>query len=726
MKNLRQENILFWGVALIGFLLLCLSLLFAGNIERKMREESTDTIMELALKSSLLLSRDLNAKLDRLRLAARFLSLDSHFLAEELGKLRILVGALDTAYVDMRQLMKKNAAVQATQEYVSNLHYGENGVRQIRLQVPVHREGKQVGVLYADYRQDGLYDAYGLTFYGGEGFSFVINDDGQIIFSPVSNRAKRTFVSVLDILRHENASEKVMAFARLLRERKSGIANLDFNGIRQFIAVTPVEGRNWHTIVLIPQEAMHRRSHQIVMRSLTLSGLMAVGVGLFVFYISRIRQRHTRELLEIAWTDKITGGWNSGKFREELKQLLSRKHRPPLGIFKFDVRHFKYVNNAYGYPAGDAVLRHLADVLRKYCGEGGIWCRDGADTFMLAYPCGSEEKAAIRCEALQAEMSNISDIIASCQPLIIFCGIFFLGSKEDIDTGEAVDRAGMALKQAQKSHCYTHEFYSEELYRQLRDEQVIEANMHAALRTGEFIPYLQPQFGVHSQKIMSAEALVRWNSPHQGLIPPGVFIPLFERNGFIPKVDIYIFRQVCALLRKWIDEGRQPIGISVNISRAHLFHDAFPENYMAIKEMYRIPDNLLEIELTESMMFENHVKIQRVLSILRDNGFRCALDDFGAGHSSLNLLKDMPFDTLKIDQIFFGNTLYSKRRETIIRSIIDMADRLSMQTVSEGVETEEQLEFLRSTSCNLLQGYLLARPMSVSDFEQDFLPQPGL
>lgn len=723
MKQLRQETILFWGVALIGGLLLCLSLLFAGNIERKMRKESTDTIMELALKSSLLLSRDLNAKLDCLRLAAQFLSLDSHLLEKELEELCLHLGALDTAYIDKSQLTESLFNVQPIEESVSDPHYGEGGIRQIRLQVPVRRHGKETGVLYADYRQDGLYNAYGLTFYGGEGFSFVINDDGRIIFFPISNRAKRTFISVLDILNHENPPEKVMNFARLLRERKSCIAHLDFNGIRQFVAVTPVEGRDWHTIVLIPQEAMHRQSHQIVIRSLALSGLMAVGIGLFVFYIFRIRQRHTRELLEIAWTDKITGGWNSGKFREELKQLLSRKHRPSLGIFKFDIRHFKYVNDAYGFSAGDAVLRHLADVLRKYCVEGGIWCREGADTFMLACPCGSKEKATTRCEALQAEMSNISDIITLCQPLTIFCGIFFLDSKEDIDFGEAVDRAGMALKQAQKNLCFTHEFYSEELYRQLRDEQVIEANMHAALRSGEFIPYLQPQFSVHSQKVMSAEALVRWNSPNRGLVPPNLFIPLFERNGFIPEVDIYIFRQVCALLRKWIDEGRHPVGISVNISRAHLFHDAFPENYIAIKKAYRIPDNLLEVELTESMMFENHVKIQGVLSLLRDNGFRCALDDFGAGHSSLNLLKDMPFDTLKIDQIFFGNTLYSKRRETIIRSIIDMAERLSMQTVSEGVETEEQLEFLRSTSCNLLQGYLLARPMPVSDFEQTFLSQ---
>lgn len=598
-------------------------------------------------------------------------------------------------------------------------------MRQIRLQVPVHREGKEVGTLYADYRQEGLYDAYALTFYGAEGFSFVISNDGQIVFFPLSNRAKRTFVNVLDILKHENKPEEVAAFARLLHERKSGIASLDFNGARQFIAVTPVEGRDWHTLVLIPQEAMHRQSHQIVLRSMALSGLVAIGVGLFAFYIFRMRQRHTSELLEIAWTDRMTGGWNSSKFREELKRLLAGKRRPPLGLFKFDIRHFKYINDAYGFTVGDAVLQHMGNVLRKRCGEGGIWCRDGVDTFMFACACASEEQATDLCEALQKEMSNVSDIVASCQPLTVFCGISLVGSKEDIEAGEAIDRTGMALKQARKSLRSTHELYSEKLYSQLREEQAIETKMHSALRDGEFIPYLQPQFDIHSGEVVAAEALVRWHSPELGPVPPGMFIPLFERNGFIREVDFHIFRHACAQLRKWLDEGRQPVGIAVNISRAHLFHDAFPENYIAIKEAYGIPDNLLEIELTESMIFENYVKMQQVLSVLRRNGFRCALDDFGAGHSSLNLLKDMPFDTLKIDQIFFGNTLYSKRRETIIRSIIAMAGHLSMQTVSEGVETEEQLEFLRDTGCNLLQGYLLARPMPVSDFERDFLPGPS-
>lgn len=713
MRNRKQENLLLGGVALLGCLVLCLSLLFAGNIERKMHAESADAIMELALQSSLLLSRDLDARQDRLRIAARFLPLDSPLLERELETLRVGLHALAVGYEP-----GPAGGAQPGRD-VSNPHYGKDGVRQIRLQVPVRRRGEEVGLLYADYRQEGLYDAYALTFYGGKGFSSVISDDGRIVFFPISNRAKRTFVSVLDILRHENEAEDVEAFAQLLRERKSGIASLDFNGTRQFIAVTPVEGRNWHTIVLIPQEAMQRQSHQIVLRALALSGLVAIAIGLSVFYVFRVRQRHTGELLEIAWTDRLTGGWNNGKFREELKRLLAGR-KTPLGIFKFDIRHFKYINDTYGFAAGDAVLRHLADVLRQHCGEGGLWCRDGVDTFWLACPCASKEEAAIRCGTLQAAMSNMSEVIAASQPLTIFCGIFLIEAGAAIEAEEAIDRTGVALKQAQKSLSSTHEFYSEELYRQLREEQAIEGNMHAALSNGEFIPYLQPQFDVRSRKVTAAEALVRWNMGGK-LASPALFIPLFERNGFIREVDIHIFRQVCALLRSWIDEGRQPMGISVNVSRAHLFHDAFPENYIAIKKNYGIPDNLLEVELTESMIFENHVKMRRVLSVLRRNGFRCALDDFGAGHSSLNLLKDMPFDTLKIDQIFFGNTLYSQRKETIIHSIIDMAGRLSMQTVSEGVETEDQMNFLLGTDCNLVQGYLLARPMPVPDFERHFL-----
>ena len=243
-----------------------------------------------------------------------------------------------------------------------------------------------------------------------------------------------------------------------------------------------------------------------------------------------------------------------------------------------------------------------------------------------------------------------------------------------------------------------------------------ENKMEQALQNKEFIVHYQPKYDLNTEKVAGAEALVRWNSD-KGLIMPGEFIDLFERNGFVLKLDLYVFEVVCADIRKWLDEGRKVLPIAVNVSRLHLLDTDFVSEYGALISKYRVPPELLELELTENMPMASEDFLVEVFNNIARLGVSLAIDDFGSGYSSLNILHTMPFDTLKIDQMFFQNKTGSERGRRIIETVVLMAQKLGITVVAEGVETKEQVAFLKAIGCNMVQGFYFAKPMPSYEFE---------
>ena len=257
--------------------------------------------------------------------------------------------------------------------------------------------------------------------------------------------------------------------------------------------------------------------------------------------------------------------------------------------------------------------------------------------------------------------------------------------------------------------------------KKLIKEAEIEAKMEKALNNNEFVFYLQPKFNCQGNQLFGAEALVRWIDDNGQMIMPGDFIPLFERNGFIIKLDEYIFESVCKYIANRIQLNLPIIPISINISRLHLFQSNFVDKYLKIKNKYSIPDKILELEITENILIDNLHATQKVITRLQEHGFICSIDDFGSGYSSLNSLKDLPFDIIKLDKLFLDNSYNIKKSQEIVKSIITMAKNIDILTVGEGVETDEQLEFLQLAGCDIIQGYIFSKPISVEDFEKLFI-----
>ena len=248
----------------------------------------------------------------------------------------------------------------------------------------------------------------------------------------------------------------------------------------------------------------------------------------------------------------------------------------------------------------------------------------------------------------------------------------------------------------------------------------MEDDMERALANKEFKVYLQPKISTGEEKLAGAEALVRWVHPTEGFIPPNKFIPIFEQNGFILKLDDYMLEEIARQQAEWIAQGRSIVPISVNVSRAHFTREDLAEHIVGIVDKYKVPHSVIELELTESAFFDDKQTLLNTVKSLREAGFPVSMDDFGAGYSSLNSLKEMHLDVLKIDADFFRGVEEEKRGMLIVSEVIDLAKKLDMKIVAEGIENKEQVDFLTELECDLIQGYFFAKPMPISEFEEKY------
>lgn len=429
---------------------------------------------------------------------------------------------------------------------------------------------------------------------------------------------------------------------------------------------------------------------------------------------SRLAAYETLQYLE--QYDGLTGIYNKKSFIRATRSMLNdASDDEQFAIIRFDVTRFAMINAYYGIEEGDKLLKYIADVLRadhdKY--EDMTYSRIGADDFCI---CVKFHDINHVYAGIERARQAISSYEISFNIILIF-GVYVVTDRNQ-EIESMIANANMAAKRIKGNYLNTVAVYDEKLSKQRETEQEIVNEMKDALETEQFIVYLQPKYDSMSYLPCGAEALVRWKHPEKGMISPGVFIPVFESNGFVEPIDHYMWEHVCMLIRKWIDSGIDPNPVSVNVSRVNLYNPHIVEEIVDLTAKYSIPRHMLQLEITESAYTDNSDMILSVINKFHDHGFTVLMDDFGSGYSSLNVLKDMHVDVLKIDMKFFGKTDNIGRAKTIISSVVRMAKWLNIATVAEGVETKEQVEFLKSIGCTIIQGYYFAKPMPVEEYEQ--------
>lgn len=419
---------------------------------------------------------------------------------------------------------------------------------------------------------------------------------------------------------------------------------------------------------------------------------------------------HQREMYE-ATHDKLTGLFTKEHLFNVIKHRIAIDKDTSYSIAYFDIKDFKMVNDIFGNTAGDNVLVRVANWIKENSRDNWSYGRIGGDAFGVCFPTDTVRLAIVEDRLSKFVISNGT----IDQHILLHVGIYHV-TDTSIDVSIMFDRAHLAQTSIKNEYNTHIAIYDDKMRDQVLWGQKISAELDAAIDQRQIVPYLQPIVD-NKGTIIGAEALVRWIHPTEGFLPPFTFIPTFEKNGMIADVDLYIWRCACEILASWTGE-KEKLFISVNISpKDFYFMDVFAEIDKLVNE-FKINPNRLRIEITETVMMTDAESRMAILKRFRDKGYIVEMDDFGSGYSSLNQLKDMPLDVLKIDMKFLSKAEDNRKAETILRNVLRLSSDLGLFSLTEGVETEDQYIMLNKMGCNLFQGYYFAKPMSVNDYEK--------
>lgn len=494
----------------------------------------------------------------------------------------------------------------------------------------------------------------------------------------------------------------------------------DVKGNDNFLSYNNLGINNWVLLTIVPVNLVTGNISVYAVRSFLIVMASSFVFLLFLTMIYHIYNDSRDQLTRLAFVDSLTDAMNNTAFQMKYQEEVQKEDSFPCVIIMMNIRNFKLINDKFGYADGNKILVHIYQTIEKHMDKerGEFAARSEMDHFFL---CLKEDIPA----NIQNRMDEIlADINTAQEQDYPKCQVSFslgccLVENRDSEINAIQDRARMAnqlVDVAEENICV---FYNADMVEKIKKAQELDDMFEGALERHEFQVYLQPKMNMKTYGPEGAEALVRWMHPERGMISPADFIPLFERNGKICRLDYYVFEEVCKFYKKRQEEGKIWYPVSVNLSRFHFFEENFLDGFYEIARRYDLPKHAIEFELTESMFFDQeHIEnIKKGIHQMHEMGFLCSMDDFGSGYSSLGLLKEFDVDKLKMDRSFFLD-ISSKKGKDIIQSVVELAAKLEVATVAEGIEEEEQISFLQSINCDTVQGYFFSRPLPMEEFEK--------
>ena len=724
----------------ITIMLLLISLAFIvtvsvvfNNIKTNLESEIISSLSEEAEENAALIKKEIDAKFGVLQSFANELS----STGDEIAEIRDMQSFVEVynfrrmGFVDLNGIAKTTDGFEKDLSFREFYQVGLKGESFITeslqdtvgdytedminiLSVPVYdNKGEIKGVLFATYLTEKFHEVIFSDSFQGEGYTYIVAGDGDVISSYGDGMQKEydnIFIYTGDAAQYDDAiQEKV---ENDMREKLSRVGiGVNEDNDKYFYCYKPLEiesaDMNWYIFSIEPKSVLDERMHPIMrdIQFLTVILICILVMANIIFLYYNVRRR--QELFRLAYKDSITGGDNFSNFKEKAKKYENTEGY----VIALDISEFKLVNNVCGNARGDEVLKAIWDVILANCNDNEQAARVNADRFVIFWIERSKKTVTYRIEKLINEIEGISEQL-SVPRLYPVIGIRAVEKLDDADKryGEAL-RAKALVKNRRDRH---YAFYDEIDYDTIVENKNLENGFEKALADKKFEVWYQPKFNSHTGKIVGSEALIRWRADDGSLISPGRFIPLFEKNGNIIRLDEYVFREVCRQQKEWQKEGIQILPVSVNISRFSLYYSNVVEKYERIINYYDVDHKYVQIEITESAIIENTVIVE-LIQKFHDAGFDILLDDFGSGYSSLASLNQMPFDTIKLDKSlvdYVGN----ENGEKLLKFIVQLVQSLGMKIAAEGVEYKEQLDFLENLNCDDIQGFYFSKPLMLADF----------
>lgn len=597
---------------------------------------------------------------------------------------------------------------------VGNTLYSKtSGIMTVHIVTPVFdKEGKCKGLIGGGVELSTLHNILNNVKIKGE--AFILDKKGVYLSHPNTEYIMNIFIPKDD-------EYKELSSLKLAQQRHGIYKAKSADKKDVYVFLDHIDQTDWTIGVSVPEEEIFKLYKKLKSIQLTVIFVLIIEILVFiilgVIYITIISGSY----------DPITNLYNQEKFEKKARKMLKQFEGSRFILIDADLRGFKFINQTYGEETANQILIKFANLLKDETLKFNGLCAKGyADHF---YVFAKMEKASIAMEKASKSIEKIAKELKSKDiHAVAKYGITFLNSDRKIQSRTKTIRtligeASFAKSLIKENVTKAFEIYSPKIEEKINYEHKIERQMEDAVKNDEFFVMYQPKIELSTDKIIGAEALVRWNSsdPELGFLSPVKFIPLFEKNGFIEELDFIVYEKVFKFLRNQIDIGNNVVPISVNMSRNHTKEDkinSFISRFISTFNKYNLSPDLVEVEIVEQSVDEDKIILQQVIDALHNNGFSIAMDDFGSGESSLNMLNSIPIDVVKFDQNFLRNNSSLEESSDFITSLVDLGKKLNKKTIFEGVETKEQRDFLRSINCDVVQGYFYSKPLSENDFIQ--------
>ena len=600
---------------------------------------------------------------------------------------------------------------------VSNVISEENTEKKVFVfGVPVYRGEQVVGALMAS----DVVDAFSEwmeeeSLFYGKGYVHLLDQKGNYLIHG-SRMVVEEKVETIMVSPYLNAREQAVVREAMQKMKKEEFSFV-YRNIEYHALLTPIESNGWYLLCINSLQNVNKNVY-IVAHVAAIFFVLIVGLFIFTLvYGYRMMKTMNRNLKKMAYYDSLTEAYNMYHFKELAREAGNLSY----AIAVVNVRQFKFINEIFGKEQADHLLQYIARKLQEVVGEGEFFCRESADSFYVFLRESEEAVLQARMNHALQQITDLKKDKNSHYHLIMNCGIAV--SEPDGSVEEVMTRALFALAKAKQANQQAIWLFDTTLHEQEQIDNFIESHAREALECEEFELYLQPKMNVQDDSLGGAEALVRWVNAEGTFLYPSSFIPLFETNGFCADLDMYMFEKVCQCLQKWIADGYQPVPISINQSKLTFYEENYEQRLSELLEKYQISASLITLEILEDLVIDDLSDMNARLERLKKMGFKISLDDFGTGYSSLNTFGKLKIDEVKLDRGFLLETEKEGCGSTrmIMEEVVRLAKKLSIATVIEGIETEEQAAFVKSIGCDQGQGYYYSKPISAEQFTKEIL-----
>ncbi len=732
MKNLKVKKNIYVAISYIMLLgVLPATFIFSSLIGRRLEKHIEDTMRDAASLCEEMIERQYES--DMLMLEGLAVRMATSFEDDPALAMQRLVSTAERYNMKRIAFSFPDGSTMATDNAEMNLTGVDNFERALDgeqllttvisditdgnmvniYSLPVYQlETKEIlGVMSAVYQSETFEELLAASFFDGEGYTYIIDSKGNVVIDSHHANSLSDMSNVFQYMK-EHGTKNISALESSLSNEGEGFIEIDREEKEDLLAYySKLDISDWNVFSMVPKNIAEQTKVAVMTGVMIYCILVSVIAVYVVLSMNRAMREKNKLLRNALYVDPLTGGRSYEKFRIDCKARLKKKKEKKAVFVFLDIDNFNLVATLYGHEESVDTIRRVYAMIHNCVGDKGIIGRNSADQFCVMFFYNENEEFE---KNIQSFVKTLHDNAKFANMLRPSMGIYMV---EDPNEGihDMLNKARTAHETIKQNEDTIIAYYDAGFRDKKYQNKHMADEMEEALKKHEFVPYLQPKYEAATGSICGAEALIRWINSEGKVIPPGTFIPLAENNGFVRSLDREMFAMICQLQKSLLESGMKPVPISVNVSRQLLYDKTFADDYCTYIQKIGIPAELVELEITESALFEDINLFRNTLEKLRSFGFRILMDDFGTGYSSLMMLHTVPIDVMKLDKSFIDDYA-DKKGSSIIQCVLNLAKQLGIPVVAEGVETEEQYLYLKDSGCDVIQGYYFSKPVPKEEF----------